>query len=51
MSWMEQVCRWSLAYAYLDWAYAAMPRWHREAWEGPLDVYARALGLDPEEDR
>lgn len=49
MSWSEQICRWSLVYAYLEWAYFRLHRGHRADWEGPLNVYARALGLDPED--
>jgi hypothetical protein len=50
VSWIEQCCRWSLAYAYLDWAYLRPHRGRRD-WQAPLHAYALALGLDPEEGR
>jgi hypothetical protein len=50
MSWSEQVCRWSLAYGFVDWHWRYS--WRTPAgWKSALHDYARALGLDPEEGR
>lgn len=46
MSWTEQCCRWSLAYAYTLWACGPPPRYYgRGEWLGKCNAYAYGLGL------
>jgi hypothetical protein len=48
MSWIEEACRWSIAYGYLNWHWRG--KWRNPGgWKAYLNAYAQAIGLDFEE--